>query len=86
MENLELTIKQLKGKIQRGNRKLKELDAAIVVAEKKYNETQKVVDKADLVMLQNDRVNLRAELFMASDKLKFLQKELDERNSQSQPQ
>lgn len=86
MSDLKLSIKMLRRKIQYGNKKLKDLDEAIVEAEKKFARTQKVVDYSDVVLLKSEKENLKAELLMSNYKLEALKKEFEEQCSQSQPQ
>ena len=86
MSDLKLSIKMLRRKIQYGNKKLKDLDEAIAEAEKKFARTQNIVDYTDVVLLKNEKENLKAELLISNYKLESLKKEFEEQCSQSQPQ
>lgn len=85
MEDLEKSIKYMKDKIKRDSKKLYELDVKIKSAEEIYNNSKTLNNQINLVMLKNDKTNLKAELFLMKDNLEVLEQRLLS-EQQSQPQ
>lgn len=85
MEDLEKSIKYMKDKIKRDSKKLYELDVKIKSAEEIYNNSKTLNNQINLVMLKNDKTNLKAELFLMKDNLEILEQRLLS-EQQSQPQ
>lgn len=77
--------KKLKGQISRKEKALAEAQQRLAIATEKYNQNPNRLNEADMVIANSNVVNLRAELFLLTEKQQLINREFALANEQAQP-
>ena len=77
--------KKIKGQIQRKQKALAEAEQKLQIATDRYNQNPNRLNEADMVIANSNVVNLRAELFLLTEKQQLIIREFALANQQAQP-